>query len=132
MRGADDPALATLMARATASDKIIDRINRRRRRAQVEPAVGAHHEIRLRPIHYEITPVCPKSGVAAGENFDLFWCNNANIIRPRLKCERERRRYARGPPHHDGRQSTPLEEGGATRRSTLSRHGHSRERTTRP
>ena len=44
MRGADDPALAILMARATASDKIIDRINRRRRRAQVEPAVGAHHE----------------------------------------------------------------------------------------
>lgn len=43
MRGADDPALAILMARATASDKIIDRINRRRRRAQVEPAVGAHH-----------------------------------------------------------------------------------------
>jgi hypothetical protein len=37
MRGADDPALAILMARATASDKIIDRINRRRRRAQVEP-----------------------------------------------------------------------------------------------
>lgn len=62
MRGADDPALATLMARATASDKIIDRINRRRRRAQVEPAVGAHHEIRLRPIHYEITPklISPK------------------------------------------------------------------------
>jgi len=61
MRGADDPALAILMARATASDKIIDRINRRRRRAQVEPAVGAHHEIRLLPIHYEITPVCPSN-----------------------------------------------------------------------
>lgn len=60
MRGADDPALAILMARATASDKIIDRINRRRRRAQVEPAVGAHHEF-ARPIHYEITPGCPRT-----------------------------------------------------------------------
>lgn len=125
MRGADEPALVILMTRATASDKMMLRINRRRRRR------GRHTRFVVRPVPrccgrneqnvcWRIQGVSMRTS-SAPNVFNVSV--NVNVV---VVCSRT------APSRRDASQLSAFGERVATRRSTLTRHGHSRERTTRP